>query len=430
MAVRPYSHQVPARRVRDAPEGWVLLKPATGYGRKRTSRVVRGPAGLMSTLSTTLSFNAVGRTLFSVEEVRHLMRVEFDRSKRYGYPVSCLMIGIDRIESLHSVHGTDCSDTILQSVLDLIRFVTRTSDYLGCLMDERILTIFPHTSQREVETLSERLLAGARSLTVAIDETPLRVTLSLGLAHNAVETNISFDTLLRVAEEGLAVADAGGGDRVVETELYQLYERSSVASSGPGSRRREDDRAGSARRQSDAPPGQGADVDRRLDELQDSGNSVEEAAVTLAEEIVTKALRRLEDERCDNEMEAAVEAERRQRLELEHNLEKREREISSKWQEEMAATRDRENQLEGREVKYQSEIDLLQRRIAKLTQSLGATEGELQRLAAVKSVDSGISSVFREVQGLSSDDSQLEAKQGLMSSIFKANLQLQLKRSA
>ena len=30
---------------------------------------------------------------------------------------------------------------------------------------------------------------------------------------------------MRVAEEGLSVADQGGGDRYVETELYQLFEK-------------------------------------------------------------------------------------------------------------------------------------------------------------------------------------------------------------
>jgi hypothetical protein len=42
----------------------------------------------------------------------------------------------------------------------------------------------------------------------------------------------------------------------------------------------------------------------------------------------------------------------------------------------------------------------------------------------LKSVDSGLESVYREVQGLVSDDQQSEMKRDLMSQIFAANLDL------
>jgi uncharacterized protein YlxW (UPF0749 family) len=75
------------------------------------------------------------------------------------------------------------------------------------------------------------------------------------------------------------------------------------------------------------------------------------------------------------------------------------------------------------------EVDTLQRRIKKLNENLTATEHRLQHVAALKSVDGGISSVFREVQGLDMDELHAAKKKELMAEIFKANLQLQ-KRSA
>jgi uncharacterized Ntn-hydrolase superfamily protein len=46
------------------------------------------------------------------------------------------------------------------------------------------------------------------------------------------------------------------------------------------------------------------------------------------------------------------------------------------------------------------EVENLQRRIEKLTQSLSTTEHRLRQVAAMKNIDDGISSIYREVQGL------------------------------
>ncbi|MEO6593774.1 MAG: hypothetical protein ABIP94_03380 [Planctomycetota bacterium] len=83
---------------------------------------------------------------------------------------------------------------------------------------------------------------------------------------------------------------------------------------------------------------------------------------------------------------------------------------------------------EARRALQDREIDTLQRRIKKLNESLGQTEQRLQQVAAMKSVDGGISSVYRDVQGLDGDENQVEKKKGLMAEIFKANLQLHKQR--
>jgi hypothetical protein len=71
------------------------------------------------------------------------------------------------------------------------------------------------------------------------------------------------------------------------------------------------------------------------------------------------------------------------------------------------------------------EVDNLQRRITKLNETLAATEHRLQQVAAMKAVDGGISSLYREVQGLADGESQVGKKKELMAEIFKANLKLQ-----
>jgi len=71
-----------------------------------------------------------------------------------------------------------------------------------------------------------------------------------------------------------------------------------------------------------------------------------------------------------------------------------------------------------------SQIDILQRRIAKLTLQLEQTEADLKRIAAMKNVDLGIASTYRTVQGLLSEDEAYAYKEALLKRIFEANLEL------
>jgi len=73
------------------------------------------------------------------------------------------------------------------------------------------------------------------------------------------------------------------------------------------------------------------------------------------------------------------------------------------------------------------EVGGLQRRINKLTKSLEETEDRLRKVASMKSIDEGISSVYRKVQGLGAKDSAFGKKKEMMSAIFEANVRLRKK---
>ncbi len=87
--------------------------------------------------------------------------------------------------------------------------------------------------------------------------------------------------------------------------------------------------------------------------------------------------------------------------------------------------KEREDAILARQVAKDAEAARLERRIEKITGILRETEGKLAYVASLKDVGSGISSVFREVQGLSAEDIFFEKKTALMSNLFEANMALQ-----
>ncbi len=86
---------------------------------------------------------------------------------------------------------------------------------------------------------------------------------------------------------------------------------------------------------------------------------------------------------------------------------------------------ERQIAIEAKEELHSREVDLLQRRIAKVNQALGETERQLSETVRARPVEEGVSSVYREIQGLSPDDTNYQRKKELVYEIFRANLELQ-----
>lgn len=322
------------------------------------------------TAASTYGFSKSSADLFTPEEARQLMHIEFARAQRHDLPLCVLAIQIDRLEQVATLHGHESKHEIRRHIVELIKRETRGADLLGIPVEDRLAVLLPHMTAATVPFLCERLLAGARRLAFASQLGTVHVTLSIGVAHNQHSGSLSFETLERVAAEGVAVADAAGGDRWVETQLYQLYEGKRADTGGE------------------------VDYRERLEQMVAHDGDLEQAASALAEEIVTRALR---EARQEQEELGVVQA--------------------------PALDSDKERE-------YQREIDRLKRRLAKLTRSLGLTETALHRRQALEAVDEGVASVFRQVQGLQGHEERAELKRELMTRIFEANLDLQKRHPA
>ena len=339
----------------------------------------------------TLSFNPSGKPLFTDEEVRSLMQIEFDRARRYNYPVACLLIEVDRLVDIQTMHGYEARGTILQAFVELLQGETRAGDLLGTVVDDRLMVLIPHTMPAAARAISERVLKGAREMQFKVGGKSIRVSASIGVAHNQDEAATSVATLERVAEEGLSVAVASGGGQVVQTELYQLYEKEPAPPAPP---------AGDVAELLARAERMG--YRERLEGLVAEGAPLEKAADEIAEEVIQRAVQQ-ERERWSRDLEMA-----NARIEA------------------MSTS------LEQGEDRAGLERSLLQlnRRIEKLTRSLETTEAEVARLRSAGVEDTGVASVYREVQGLDSGENRADLKRELMGEIFKANLDLQSRRSA
>jgi diguanylate cyclase (GGDEF)-like protein len=154
-----------------------------------------------------------GAGIFSLTQIRHLMRVEFSRAQRYGYPLSCVAVSGDRLGHLRDLYGYEFKEDVMDAMVRLLQAETRTCDYLGRLMDDRLLAILPHTPGEGGEVTAQRLLAAARAHPFQVDGHDLRVTLSVGISYFSAGNTMFFDALVDSAEAALRAASEAGGDR-------------------------------------------------------------------------------------------------------------------------------------------------------------------------------------------------------------------------
>ncbi|MCZ6596988.1 MAG: diguanylate cyclase [Planctomycetota bacterium] len=153
--------------------------------------------------------------LFSLTQIRHLMRVEFSRAQRYGYPVSCLVVALDRAGHLRDVYGYEAKENVMEDVAKLLLTATRTCDYLGRLVDDRLMAILPHTRRDGAEVTAGRVIAAARQLSYGMGDASAAVTLSIGVTRYENENTMFFDDLVAAAELAVEEAFAAGGDQCV-----------------------------------------------------------------------------------------------------------------------------------------------------------------------------------------------------------------------
>jgi diguanylate cyclase (GGDEF)-like protein len=347
----------------------------------------------------TVRLSEAAHGLFSAEDVERLMRAEFDRAVRHKFSLVVMLIGIDRLGQLQDLYGWESKDEILKAVVSMLRASQRDSDLLGLTQDDRILLVFPHTTPESAGLLARRILTGARKLRFDRDGRSLRISLSIGISHNKQTTELSFETLVAVAEDGLTVADAAGGDRSVETELYQLYEKKRKARArqreGAGLEPEAPTRIVAAVPPPEAQRSEGPrltpddPIGQALLELLAKQGFEGGQFVGIDPEAVAAAIRRAQAQ--EKVHPAPVPSHPATPEEI----------------------REKERQ-----------IELLERRIAKLMEQLGLTEEEVLRLQDLKGVERGLPSLYKTVQGLSGAEQEYERKKAMMLTILEANLAL------
>ncbi len=105
---------------------------------------------------------------------------EIERSKRYGSPLSIVMMDIDHFKRINDDFGHDVGDTVLIQIAKLLSVHTRSTDAVTRWGGEEFLILMPHTDQSRATEAAEKL----RSLIEKFQfPNGICLTLSFGVAQ-------------------------------------------------------------------------------------------------------------------------------------------------------------------------------------------------------------------------------------------------------
>ncbi|MBN2193853.1 MAG: diguanylate cyclase, partial [Polyangiaceae bacterium] len=138
---------------------------------------------------------------------------EVVRSRRYGLPLTMLLIDIDHFKQVNDLHGHATGDLVLARVGKLLVAQLRTTDYVARWGGEEFVAALPHVGLDGAAVAAGRLRVACGEMDVALVATTLRVTLSIGIAELARDD--TPQTLTDRADHAMYAAKRQGRNRVV-----------------------------------------------------------------------------------------------------------------------------------------------------------------------------------------------------------------------
>jgi diguanylate cyclase (GGDEF)-like protein len=148
---------------------------------------------------TELSLRDPLTGLFNRRGLEERLLEEFARARRYGAPLSLIMIDIDHFKRVNDTHGHAVGDIAIGHVAKLLVKGRRTSDITARYGGEELVLLLPHTPLEGALSLAERLR-------YQIEQTPYRA----GEAHDHLTASLGvavYERSMREPRDLLAAAD-------------------------------------------------------------------------------------------------------------------------------------------------------------------------------------------------------------------------------
>lgn len=140
---------------------------------------------------------------------------EVARSQRHRRPLSVLMFDIDRFKAVNDVYGHLCGDFVLRELAECVKATVRTEDLFARYGGEEFALVLVETPLAGALEVAERVRRSVEQHPFRFESTPLKLTVSVGVATTTGDPPLSPIELLKLADEKMYRAKREGRNRVV-----------------------------------------------------------------------------------------------------------------------------------------------------------------------------------------------------------------------
>jgi len=139
--------------------------------------------------------------------------IEFQKARRYNYPLSLAFLDLDNFKKINDTFGHDIGDIVLKNFAKNITKSIRASDLAFRYGGEEFVILFPHTTKNQALEILTRIQNNIKSNSIDVLNKKIQYTFSGGIAELSDEQ--SYIELVKKADQKMYEAKAQGKNVVL-----------------------------------------------------------------------------------------------------------------------------------------------------------------------------------------------------------------------
>jgi diguanylate cyclase (GGDEF)-like protein len=155
--------------------------------------------------------------LLNRKHILELLDKEISRSRRYGQPVSILMLDIDHFKNVNDTYGHQTGDAVMRRLADCFYEAVRENDMVGRYGGEEFLILLPDSNAQNGIQTAQRIRKMVRDLEIETSGENVTVTVSIGVSSYP-QYGQDADAVICAADAALYQAKSNGRNQVVLSE--------------------------------------------------------------------------------------------------------------------------------------------------------------------------------------------------------------------
>jgi diguanylate cyclase (GGDEF)-like protein len=152
--------------------------------------------------------------LFNHRFLEDVMEAEFIRSRRYGQPLSLIMLDIDYFKSINNMYGHHFGNLVLQQLAKLLKKLVRRYDIVVRSGGEEFIIISPGIDRFQTLILSQRILDEINLYNFGDSRSTVKLKVSIAVVSYPQDKVLKSEDLVELAEQLIVKAKERGGNQV------------------------------------------------------------------------------------------------------------------------------------------------------------------------------------------------------------------------